>query len=349
MRLAITGGAGFIGSALVRKIIKETTHTVLNIDKLTYAGNLRSLEDCIHSSRYQFANIDICNLQELIGVIDQFRPDAVFHLAAESHVDRSIGNPALFLQTNVMGSYNILQACHNYLKSTDKSKDSFRLIHISTDEVFGSLGKDGAFTEQSPYLPNSPYAASKAASNHLARAWFNTFNLPVIVSNCSNNYGPYQFPEKFIPTLILNAILGKPLPIYGNGRNVRDWLHVEDHVEALLTILAHGRPGEVYNIGGFYECCNLDLAQMICNLVDTLEIEKLPQVKIMFVPDRPGHDFRYAIDSTKIQKELGWKPKMSFTNGLIETFSWYLKNRTWWEKIIKLSFIGDRLGLQHTL
>lgn len=349
MRILVTGGAGFIGSALIRKLVSDSSHSVLNIDKLTYAGNLDSLKAIEDSPRYHFLKLDICKLPELNKAFNTFKPDAVFHLAAESHVDRSIDNPAVFLETNVLGTYNVLQASLNYLHKNHKNADDFRVLHISTDEVYGSLGKEGHFSETSLYQPNSPYAASKAASDHLARSWFHTFQLPVLISNCSNNYGPYQFPEKFIPTMILNAIQGKALPVYGKGDNVRDWLHVEDHVEALLKILDKGNPGESYNIGGFGEHSNLEVVHMICDLVDAHEKrtgDKSTRSQITYVKDRPGHDFRYAIDSSKAQRELDWFPKRrSFYDGLQETFTWYLEHHNWWKPILAERYGGERLGL----
>ena len=348
MKIIITGGAGFIGSALIRHLIRNTDHTVLNIDKLTYAGNLETLDDVADSNRYSFEKKDICDAAAMLQIFSHFKPHAIIHLAAESHVDRSIDAPAAFIQSNIVGTYTLLDTAHQYWSSLDEeAKNQFRFHHISTDEVYGSLGKDGFFTEETPYQPNSPYSASKASSDHLVRAWHHTYGLPVLTTNCSNNYGPYQFPEKLIPLTIINALEGKPLPVYGKGDNVRDWLHVEDHARALLLVLQQGKPGEVYNIGGHNEKTNLEVVTEICTIMDELA----PDAKIgrhasliTFVDDRPGHDKRYAIDASKIQKELGWVPDETFKSGLRQTVKWYLDNRTWWQKIRQKKYKGERLG-----
>jgi dTDP-glucose 4,6-dehydratase len=334
MRLIVTGGAGFIGSSVVRKITRETNWHVLNLDKLTYAGNLESLRECESSERYRFAKVDICDREAVKKVFADFKPTGIMHLAAESHVDRSISGPAEFIRTNIIGTYELLETCRDYLATLGtKDRDAFRFHHISTDEVFGSLGSAGLFTEESQYQPNSPYSASKAASDHLTRAWFHTFGVPVVATNCSNNYGPYQYPEKLIPLMILNALEGKPLPVYGKGENIRDWLYVDDHADALLCVLTKGKLGETYNIGGHNEMKNLDVVHMICEILDELVPDKSKgshKRLINFVTDRPGHDLRYAIDASKIQKDLGWTPKENFKSGLRKTVQWYLENRNGW-------------------
>lgn len=349
MKLIITGGAGFIGSAVIRYVIRETDITLLNIDKLTYAGNLDSLSSVSPHPRYHFAQIDICDAPAIHKIFNEFQPDAIMHLAAESHVDRSIDGPAEFINTNIMGTYTLLEAARQYWQLLDSQrKTTFRFHHISTDEVYGSLGKTGVFTETTAYQPNSPYSASKASSDHLVRAWHHTFQLPVLTTNCSNNYGPYQFPEKLIPLMILNALEGKPLPIYGKGDNVRDWLYVDDHAKALYLVLKQGKIGETYNIGGHNEKTNLEVVQMLCAILDDLCADSpyKPHHSLMnFVTDRPGHDKRYAIDATKIQQELGWSPQETFETGLRKTVEWYLNNQAWWQRVRDGSYRGERLGL----
>lgn len=330
MKILVTGGAGFIGSALIRFLITETQHEVVNVDKLTYAGNLDSLADACKSSRYHFEKVDICDLKEVSRVLDQHKPDKIMHLAAESHVDRSIDSPADFIQTNIIGTYVLLQASLVYYQSMDAERSgNFVFHHISTDEVYGDLGEDGVFTEKTPYEPSSPYSASKASSDHLVRAWFRTYKLPVVVTNCSNNYGPYQFPEKLIPLVIDNAIKGLKLPIYGTGTQVRDWLYVEDHVAALLVVLEKGTRGETYNIGGYSERQNIEVVRVICDILDRKVGDKPKAINsfselINYVKDRPGHDLRYAIDASKIECDLGWRPSESFESGLEKTVDWYL-------------------------
>jgi dTDP-glucose 4,6-dehydratase len=347
-RIIVTGGAGFIGSAVARELIAHTPHEVLVLDKLTYAGNLDSLKPIENDPRYGFVQADILDAARMAEVIGSFRPTVVMHLAAESHVDRSIDGPGAFIQTNVVGTYALLQAALGYWQSLPGGeKDAFRFHHISTDEVFGSLGPEGYFTEETAYDPRSPYSASKAASDHLVRAWHHTFGLPTVVSNCSNNYGPYHFPEKLIPLVILNALEGKPLPVYGDGSNIRDWLFVEDHARALIRIAEAGEVGESYNVGGHNEKTNLEVVEAICRILDELapdagigERRKL----ITFVRDRPGHDRRYAIDAAKIGRELGWTPQETFETGLAKTVRWYLDNRPWWERIRSGVYQGERLG-----
>ena len=347
MRILVTGGAGFIGSALARRIINHTSDHVCVFDKLTYAGNLASLAPVAEDPRFQFVQGDICDADAVRQAIDRYQPQAIMHLAAESHVDRSIEGPGAFIQTNVVGSYVMLQAALDYWKRLDGgARDAFRFHHISTDEVFGSLGAEGLFREDTPYAPNSPYSASKAASDHLVRAWTHTYGLPTVATNCSNNYGPYHFPEKLIPLMILNALEGKKLPVYGRGDNIRDWLYVDDHVEALLCVIEKGRVGESYNIGGVNERRNLEVVETICDLVD----EMAPAAKsrrdlVSFVQDRPGHDQRYAIDCSKIARELGWRPKETFETGLRKTVRWYLDNRPWWQAIRAGTYQGQRLGI----
>lgn len=345
MRLLVTGGAGFIGSAVVRQAI-AAGHDVLVVDKLTYAANLDNLASVASSKLYRFEKADICDGARMRALMNSFRPDVVMNLAAESHVDRSIDGPADFIETNIVGTFRLLEAARGYAASADAPKN-FRFHHISTDEVFGTLGADGAFTEDSPYRPNSPYSASKASSDMLARAWGETYKLPVVVSNCSNNYGPHQFPEKLIPVVILSAVAGKPIPVYGKGENVRDWLFVEDHADALLLIAAKGVPGETYNVGGRAERTNIDLVRMICRALDKKRAAPNGghESLISFVKDRPGHDLRYAVDCSKIERELGWKPATNLEGGLAATVDWYLSNGEWTERIRSRGFDGARLGL----
>ena len=330
-KILITGGAGFIGSAVVRQFINETDHHVVNLDKLTYAGNLQSLASVTDNPRYAFERVDICDAAEVARVFREHRPDAVMHLAAESHVDRSISGPAEFIQTNIFGTYTLLEAARTHWNSLEGDKKAgFRFHHISTDEVYGSLGDEGFFTETTAYEPNSPYSASKASSDHLVRAWHHTYGLPVVTTNCSNNYGPYHFPEKLIPLVILNAVSGKPLPIYGKGDNIRDWLYVDDHARALRLVLEKGTAGETYNIGGWNEKTNLEVVQSICTILDALHPQGAPHNQLItYVADRPGHDQRYAIDANKIADELGWKPQETFETGLRKTVEWYLSNNDW--------------------
>jgi dTDP-glucose 4,6-dehydratase len=348
-RYLVTGGAGFIGSAVVRKLISSTPHQVLVVDKLTYAGNLDSLQSVASNDRYQFLRADIADAQQMQAAIGEYRPDVIMHLAAESHVDRSIDGPGEFVQTNVVGTFMLLQATLAYWNTLDAARrDVFRFHHISTDEVFGSLGEEGFFHEEYPYQPNSPYSASKAASDHFVRAWHHTYGLPTLITNCSNNYGPCHFPEKLIPLMILNALEGKSLPVYGKGQNVRDWLYVEDHADALILVAEKGRVGENYNIGGWNERSNIDVVRSICSLIDEMAPSNVigPRERLIsFVADRPGHDLRYAIDASKIERELGWRPAETVETGLRKTVSWYLDNRAWWERVRTGVYQGERLGI----
>mgnify|MGYP003325597488 CR=1 FL=1 len=351
MKILVTGGAGFIGSSVVRNILENINHSVINMDSLTYAGNLESIPSSLKSERYFFEKIDIRNAIEVSRLLIKIKPDAIMHLAAESHVDRSIDGPSDFIDTNIVGTFNLLEAARHYCESLEEDKrEKFRFHHISTDEVYGDLeGTNDLFTEQTPYAPSSPYSASKAASDHLVRAWGRTYGLPVIITNCSNNYGPYHFPEKLIPHVILNAIHGKPLPIYGDGSQIRDWLYVEDHARALIKVVTEGEIGETYNIGGHNEKTNLEVVETICDLLEELAPEKPSGVKsyrdlITFVKDRPGHDARYAIDASKIERELGWVPEETFETGLRKTVKWYLDNRQWWERVLSGAYRLERLG-----
>ena len=334
MKILVTGGAGFIGSAVIRHIMQNTNNQVLNIDKLTYAGNLESLKEIDQHSNYEFKQIDICDTEQITAAIDAFQPNAIMHLAAESHVDRSIDGPAAFIQTNIVGTYTLLEAARKYWMGLDaEAQQNFRFHHISTDEVYGDLeGTTDLFTETTSYAPSSPYSASKASSDHLVRAWHRTYGLPVIVTNCSNNYGPYHFPEKLIPLVILNALDAKPLPVYGNGQQIRDWLFVEDHARALYKVVTEGVVGETYNIGGHNEKQNIEVVKTVCKILDELKPQANGQAYeslITFVKDRPGHDLRYAIDATKIQNELGWTPAETFETGIRKTVEWYLNNQEW--------------------
>ena len=343
----VTGGAGFIGSALVRLLVLEEQVTVINLDALTYAANLNSLRAVDGKTNYTFVHGDICDGALVAQLLEQHRPDCIIHLAAESHVDRSIDGPSAFMQTNILGTYSLLEAARTYWSGLpDSAKDSFRFHHVSTDEVYGSLGAEGLFEETTAYAPNSPYSASKASSDHLVRAWHHTYGLPVVTTNCSNNYGPYQFPEKLIPLMILNGLEGKPLPVYGKGDNIRDWLHVEDHARALWLVAQKGRLGEVYNIGGDAERQNITVVETICDLLDKqLSDGSSRRDLITYVTDRPGHDARYAIDFSKLTQELGWRPQESFESGLEKTVAWYLENREWWGDIRSGRYQGQRLGL----
>ena len=351
MKILVTGGAGFIGSNVIRHIIKNTDYSVMNIDCLTYAGNLDSLKDVKDEARYKFHNANICNQIDMLDVFKAYQPNKVMHLAAESHVDRSIEGPSEFIDTNIKGTFSLLEAARNFFENlSDRDKEQFRFHHISTDEVYGDLDStDDLFTENTSYSPSSPYSASKAASDHLVRAWGRTYGLPVIITNCSNNYGPFHFPEKLIPHIILNALHGKSLPVYGDGSQIRDWLYVEDHAKALIKVAFEGEIGETYNIGGHNEKTNLEVVKTICHLLEELAPEKPEGVNnyqdlIIFVKDRPGHDMRYAIDASKIEQELGWVPDESFESGLRKTVQWYLDNREWWERVLSGAYKLERLG-----
>lgn len=352
-KVMVTGGAGFIGSAVCRYLVLEKQVRVLNVDKLTYAGNLASLDEIKDNPLYQFAQVDICDGEAISALLDDFQPDAVMHLAAESHVDRSIDGPSAFIQTNMVGTYTMLECAREYWTALPETADDqdlsseFRFHHISTDEVYGSLGDEGLFEETTPYDPRSPYSASKASSDHLVMAWYHTYGLPVLITNCSNNYGPYHYPEKLIPLVILNALDEKPLPIYGKGDNIRDWLYVEDHARALVQVVESGRIGETYNVGGRNERTNLEVVEAICDVLDELSPRKgalAYRELITFVADRPGHDMRYAIDATKLETELGWKADENFESGIRRTIQWYLDNAWWWKPIRDEKYAGERLG-----
>lgn len=347
MRIIVTGGAGFIGSALCRFLIGKTGHTVLNIDKLTYAANLETLASIADHDRYSFLQADICDAPALQQAFATFRPDGIVHLAAESHVDRSITGSDAFMQTNIMGTFTLLNVSRAWWEGLpEKKRETFRFLHVSTDEVYGSLGETGLFDEQTAYDPSSPYSASKAASDHLVMAWHRTYGFPGLISNCSNNYGPYQFPEKLIPLMIINARAGTPLPVYGNGLNIRDWLYVDDHVRALWTLLEKGKPGEKYNVGGRNERTNLDVVHMICTIMDDMFPGQSPHDRLItHVADRPGHDLRYAIDATRLETELGWQARENFDTGIRKTVEWYLDNQNWWQPLTKTVYKGERLGL----
>jgi dTDP-glucose 4,6-dehydratase len=345
--LLVTGGAGFIGSALVRFIIQKTDYYVVNVDKLTYAGNLESLASVIDEPRHSFERVDICDFKEMARIFETYKPTGVLHLAAESHVDRSIDGPAAFVRTNLLGTYALLEVARAYWRDLDVvQRGTFRLLHVSTDEVFGAIEGSSLFTEETPYDPSSPYSASKAGSDHLARAWHRTYGLPVLITNCSNNYGPFQFPEKLIPVVILKALDGHPIPVYGAGENIRDWLFVDDHVHGLLVVLEQGVPGETYNIGGNNERKNIDVVHAICEHLDDLHPGGTPHADLItFVADRPGHDWRYAIDASKIVRELNWTPHETFESGLRKTVEWYLENRVWCERVRSGKYRMERLGL----
>jgi len=350
--ILVSGGAGFIGSAVIRHIINNTNHQVVNVDKLTYAGNLESLTDVSDNERYQFEQVDICDATNIKRILNQYQPNIIMHLAAESHVDRSIDGPGEFIQTNIVGTYVLLEATRDYWSKLEQTKQAnFRFHHVSTDEVYGDLeGNDDLFTEETPYAPSSPYSAAKASSDHLVRAWQRTFKLPTLITNCSNNYGPYQFPEKLIPLIILNALEGKPLPIYGDGKQVRDWLYVDDHARALLHVALTGEISKTYNIGGHNEKQNIEVVKTVCAILDELLPSQLPGIGlyeelITFVTDRAGHDVRYAIDASKIASELGWTPAETFESGIRKTVEWYLNNHTWCERVQDGSYMRERLGL----
>ena len=355
-KLLVTGGAGFIGSAVIRHIIENTDHSVLNVDKLTYAGNLESLESVQNNSRYAFEQVDICDAADIKRVLNKYQPDIVMHLAAESHVDRSIDGPGEFIQTNIVGTYVLLEEARGYWSNLEGSKkEYFRFHHVSTDEVYGDLeGTDDLFTEETSYAPSSPYSATKASSDHLVRAWQRTFKFPTLITNCSNNYGPYQFPEKFIPLIILSALEGKNLPIYGNGKQIRDWLYVDDHARALLHVALTGKISETYNIGGHNELQNIDVVKTICSILDELVPSNLDGISkyeqlITYVSDRAGHDVRYAIDATKISNELNWTPDETFATGIKKTVEWYLENTIWCDRVKDGSYQGERLGVVSSL
>ena len=349
MKIIVTGGAGFIGSAVIRQYINDTDHEVVNLDALTYAGNLESLASVAENSRYHFEHADIRDIASIERIFKQYQPDAIMHLAAESHVDRSIDGPADFIQTNIVGTYNLLDVARNYWSSLEGAKkQQFRFHHVSTDEVYGDLDATGFFTEETPYEPSSPYSASKASSDHLVRAWYRTYGLPIVVTNCSNNYGGFQFPEKLIPLVTLNALEGKPLPVYGNGQQIRDWLHVDDHARALRLVLEKGKLGETYNIGGHNEKTNLEVVRTICALLDKLVPDsphKPHEQLITYVTDRPGHDVRYAIDADKIARDLGWLPEETFDSGIEKTVNWYLENPEWCQHVQDGSYQRERLGV----
>jgi dTDP-glucose 4,6-dehydratase len=345
MRVVVTGGAGFIGSAVCRHFVLDLGHEVVTLDKLTYAGNLASLEPIASNPQYKFERIDICDRVAVRNAFSKYQPDAVVHLAAESHVDRSISGSDVFVQTNVVGTYVLLEAVREYLKANEHLRSAFRFVHVSTDEVYGSLTEIGLFSEQSPYNPSSPYSATKAASDHIAKAWHHTYGIPVIVSNCSNNYGPYQFPEKLIPLMVLNALEKAPLPVYGTGSNIRDWLYVDDHARALGLILKSGLPGQTYNVGGRNERRNIDVVQQICSCMDeTRGSNSRHDRLITFVADRPGHDQRYAIDASKLENDLGWRAQETFETGIKKTVRWYLERSDWWKPLRETVYRGERLG-----
>jgi dTDP-glucose 4,6-dehydratase len=346
-KVLITGGAGFIGSALARMIINETNNTVINVDKLTYAGHLESLESIAHSDRYYFEEADICDTKEVERIYNEYKPDKVIHLAAESHVDRSIDGSAEFVRTNIVGTHNLLDLARNYYETLEgDKKQNFRFLHVSTDEVYGELGETGLFKETTSYDPRSPYSASKASSDHLVRAWYHTYDFPVVITNCSNNYGPFQFPEKLIPVVILKALQGEDIPVYGTGENVRDWLYVDDHARALYQVVEEGKIGETYNIGGHNEKQNIEVVQTICSILDELQPKDKGNYEdqITFVTDRPGHDYRYAIDASKIEEELSWKPDETLESGIRKTVEWYLKNIDWVEAVTDKNYDLERLG-----
>ena len=347
MRIIVTGGAGFIGSALVRHLVLEVGAEVLTLDRLTYAGNLANLAPVEDHANHRFVRADICDRTAVDAAVESFRPDRIYHLAAESHVDRSITGAADFITTNVIGTFTLLESARHYWNGLDDAaRAGFRFLHVSTDEVYGSLGAEGLFTETTPYDPSSPYSASKAASDHLAVAWGRTYGLPTVVSNCSNNYGPYHFPEKLIPLVVLNALHGKPLPVYGDGLNVRDWLYVEDHARALHLIASKGRLGETYNVGGRNERTNIDVVRTICSILDRLAPKTYAHADLItFVTDRPGHDARYAIDATKLETELGWRAQENFETGIEKTVAWYLANEAWWRPLRDRVYAGERLGV----
>ena len=346
MRVIVTGGAGFIGSAVCRLFVEKLGYDVLVVDKLTYAGNLASLAPVASRRSFRFEKKDICDAQAMRSIFAEFRPSAILHLAAESHVDRSISGPGAFVQTNVVGTFTLLETAREYLTSNEHLRNDFRFIHVSTDEVYGSLDQTGLFNETTPYDPSSPYSATKAASDHIAKAWHRTYGLPVIVSNCSNNYGPYQFPEKLIPLMVLNALHGQPLPVYGDGANIRDWLYVEDHARALDLILKKGVPGQTYNVGGRNERRNIDVVKQVCACLDVLRASEQPHNRLIsYVTDRPGHDRRYAIDATKIENELGWRAEETFETGIEKTVNWYFERTDWWKPLRDNVYRGQRLGL----